>query len=316
MNKEILIAIGAGIASAMLSVSILFGAGFGGFLLTYFALLPILIIGLSAGPKSATYSAVAGIIAVISISSPLQGLLYGLSVALPSWLVVQFALKSHSNGSGGYDWAPIGNVLANLAALGAAMVLVAAVAYSNHEGGFTGAITEYLKIILEARIKFSTPGGQVLLMDSVVPYFPALTVGSWFVMVLVNAVIAQFILSRTGNNIRPTPSFSKLEAPDWLYWAAVLAASVGVVGSGDMQFIGRNLTIILAMPFFFIGLGIAHVLVRWLMAPGMALTIFYMMVLFLGWPMIVVAAFGFFEQWAQLKSKFAKPAQGPTEEEE
>ena len=63
MYKETTVAIGAGLASALLSVAIAFGSGLG-LLLVYFALLPILLIGLSQGQRSVSIAAVAGVLAL------------------------------------------------------------------------------------------------------------------------------------------------------------------------------------------------------------------------------------------------------------
>ena len=315
MNRDIIIAAGAGFASATLSVSILFGAGFGGFLLAYFALLPILIVGLSAGPASALVGALTGIVAVILISSPLQGLLYGLSIALPSWVIVRFALRQWQTKDGKTAWFPIGHLMAILAAIGAAMVFAAAVAHINHDGGFTGAIKGYLNTILDMRFQFSAPGNKTLLVDRIVPLFPALTIGSWFLMVIVNSVIAQTILAKTSNNLRPTPAYGRLQAPEWLYWAMIAPACVALVGSGDTEYTARNLTMILVMPFFLIGLGIVHVLAHRLTLPVMGLTIFYFMLTFLGWPALAVAGLGFFEPWINLRNKFSPPLTPPQEDD-
>ena len=104
--------------------------------------------------------------------------------------------------------------------------------------------------------------------------------------------------------MRPTPRYSRLEAPEWLYWALVFSAVLVLIGGEQIAFIGRNLAIVFAAPFFFIGLGIIHILLRKLSQPIIALSAFYIFTVVLGWPMLALAALGFFEQWVGLREKF------------
>ena len=99
MYRETTVAIGAGLASALLSVSIAFGSGLG-LLLVYFALLPILLIGLSQGQRSVSIAAVAGLFSTIFFTNIFQGAIYGVSVALPAWLIVQYGLNSQTTRDG------------------------------------------------------------------------------------------------------------------------------------------------------------------------------------------------------------------------
>ena len=315
MNREFLIAAGAGFASAILSASILFGAGFGGFLLAYFALLPILIIGLNTGPKSAGVGCLCGLVAITLLTSFLQGVLYGVSIALPSWMIAHFALQQRQVGDGSIIYYPAGHILAMLASLGAAMVLIAAIVHINHEEGFTGAINGYLETILTLRFQFSAPSNKALLVENILSLFPALTIGSWLLMVTINTAIAQAILNQTSNSLRSIPAYRHMTLPEWLYWSAIATAAVALLGSGDIKYVGRNVTVILAIPFFMIGLGTVHVLAGRLTRPGMALAIFYFMLLILGWPALIVAGLGFIEPWVELRKKFINPALGPDDDD-
>ena len=93
------------------------------------------------------------------------------------------------------------------------------------------------------------------------------------------------------------------------------AATVLVlVGGEQVDYLGRNLAIVFAAPFFFIGLGIIHLLMRKFPLPFMALSAFYIFITVLGWPMLAVAALGFFEQWAGIRLKHGGRANDPEEE--
>ena len=60
MNKDILIAIGAGSLSAVAALAFQSGAP-GGLLFAYFAPLPLMLVGLSLGAVTGTISAIAGV---------------------------------------------------------------------------------------------------------------------------------------------------------------------------------------------------------------------------------------------------------------
>ena len=83
--------------------------------------------------------------------------------------------------------------------------------------------------------------------------------------------------------------------------------------SGQIGDFGRNAAVILALPFFLMGLSVIHAASnRW---PG---RIFFLLGIYLflfaaGWPAAIVVALGVFEPWTQLRTRFAK---GPREEEE
>ncbi|MBT7267543.1 MAG: DUF2232 domain-containing protein [Rhodospirillaceae bacterium] len=315
MYKETTVAIGAGLASALLSVAIAFGSGLG-LLLVYFALLPILLIGLSQGHRSGSIAAIAGVFGTIFLTNIFQGALYSVSVALPAWLVVRYGLMSHTARDGSTTWFPIGEILARLAALGGIALVLGAITYFDAEGGIVKVIEEFLDKILAARLQFGSPAQRHLLVERLVPLFPAISAASWILMTLVNSLLAQTILIRAGRNLRPAAQYSSINAPEWLYWGLVGAGLMALLGSGSFEYVGRNLAIVLAIPFFFIGLGVIHTLAKLLRSPSIALTAFYFLMVISSWAIFVVAIIGFFEEWNDLRHRFGAPAREEDEKNE
>jgi len=307
MYKETSIAIGAGLASALLSVAIAFGSGLG-LLLVYFALLPILLIGLSQGHRSGSIAALVGVFGTIFLTNIFQGALYGVSVALPAWLVVRYGLMSQTARDGSTTWFPIGEILARLAALGGIALVLGAITYFDAEGGIVKVIEEFLDKILAARLQFGSPAQRHLLVERLVPLFPAISAASWILMTLINSLIAQTILIKAGRNLRPAVRYSSINAPEWLYWGLVGAGLMALLGSGSFEYVGRNLAIVLAIPFFFIGLDVIHTLAKLLRSPSIALTAFYFLMVISSWAIFVVAIIGFFEEWNDLRHRFGAPA--------
>ncbi|MDG2032980.1 MAG: DUF2232 domain-containing protein [Rhodospirillales bacterium] len=313
MHKGIALAFGCGLASALMSYAGHSGSGLG-VLLANFAMLPLIIVGLAYGTRSTAVASLSGVVAVIAFSNLLAGGIYGVTIAAPAWLVVRYGLMSRAPLSGGLQWYPIGNTLAMLTGYGATVLILAALTNFDAEGGFKGAVSNLLGDFFESRIGGSE-AAQSALVSRTVNFFPGVALAGWLLLVTVNAVLAQAFLARRGLQVRPTPNYTRLDAPEWLYWALAAAAVLVLVGGEQVAFVGRNLAIVFAAPFFFTGLGIIHLLMRKSPLPFMALSAFYIFITILGWPMLAVAALGFFEQWAGLRQKYGGLA-NDTEEEE
>jgi hypothetical protein len=314
MHRETLIAIGAGLASALLSIAVAYGSGIG-LLLAYFALLPILLIGLSQGPRFATIAALSGVIGAIFLTNISQGALFGISVALPAWLITRYALMTQTAQDGSLKWLQIGEVLSRLAALGGVVLVLSAITYFDAPGGLPKVIETFLDKMIAARFQFGAPADQHLLVERLVPFFPAITVSSWVLMTIINSVLAQAILIRAGINLRPAVQFSRIAVPEWIYWGIVGAGTLALIGSGTFEYVGRNLAIVLAIPFFLVGLAVVHTLVRQLRSPGIALSAFYFFMVISSWAIFVAAVIGFFENWNQLRQKFPAKKQKSDDED-
>ena len=135
-------------------------------------------------------------------------------------------------------------------------------------------------------------------------YFPGILFIAWFLLLSINAVIAQAILTWNGMAIRPTPSYSPLKAPEWLNWALLGASTIALFKGHSLEFIGRNLVIIFATPYFCIGLGLVHMILRQVTLPKLALAATYLIIITFVWPMIVITLLGFFEPFTNLRNRY------------
>ena len=72
-----------------------------------------------------------------------------------------------------------------------------------------------------------------------------------------------------------------------------------------MEYIGRNLALVLAVPYFFLGLAIVHSAARRMAMAGLLLVTFYFVIVISGWAALVVVGIGLFEQWIGLRNRFA-----------
>lgn len=214
---------------------------------------------------------------------------------------------NRKNTSSDPEWYPIGRILAKLTGYGAMVLVLAAIADLGSEDGLRGTIERLLDNIFSEHVAISGDLDQTALLEPIVSFFPGIMVVVWLVVLSVNTVLAQAILTWKGIEVRPTPYYSHIKAPEWLYWALVGAGIIALLGTGNFQYLGRNLTIVFAAPFFYIGLSIIHVMFRRLPLPNLALTAFYILVVTFGWSVIAVAGLGYFEQWTELRKRYVGP---------
>lgn len=311
MSKETLIAIGAGVVAALAATAFQSRAP-GAMMLVYFADLPLFMAGLGLGPQVMAISGAVGFMIAGLIGGGLAATIFAMTQALPAWLVVRQILLQRSPGitgggdeeeeqKGNVEWFPIGDTLCWLTMLAAAALVAAAMAGLSRGEGLSILISDNLEQLLQAMAPQWDPGQRAEIVAIMVPMFPGAIGASWLVMTIVNATLAQGILVRWSTPIRPTPSYSGLQLPQWISWPLIAAALLALLGSGEMEYTGRNLAMILAVPFFFLGLAVIHTWAQRTPYTGPALVAFYLVLILSGWAALIVAGIGVFELWSGLR---------------
>jgi uncharacterized protein YybS (DUF2232 family) len=138
------------------------------------------------------------------------------------------------------------------------------------------------------------------------PLFPGFIAASWIVMVVFNATIALAILTRAKRMVRPKTKLANLMLPDWISWFIVISASITLLGQNELKFFSQNLTLILAVPFFFLGLAVLHKLATFVTFPRVLLSSLYLALLLSGWIALIITFAGIIEQWFGLRRYFKK----------
>lgn len=302
MHKGITIALACGLISALLftvgrTVS---AAG----LFASISVLPAMLVGLAYGTRSASVACLTGIFCVIMLATLFDGGLYGIVIAFPCWLIVRYALMNKKTSAGNVQWYPVGSALARVSLYGAMALTLAAIASFDPDGGFRETVERSLRALFSRTLALGSDPSAEILLQRTVDIFPGMFVAGWLMVLCLNAIFAQSLLFKRGLNARPTPIYSQMSAPEWLYWALVGAAILALLGDGNIEYLGRNLAIVFAAPFFFIGLGIVHVVVRRQALPGMAIIAFYFLLIISSWTLVAVVGLGFFEQWTALRQRY------------
>ena len=103
-----------------------------------------------------------------------------------------------------------------------------------------------------------------------------------------------------------------MELPQAMTLALGLAGLAALFAPAALGVMGRNLFMILLVPFFFVGLSVVHAVAR-RYAPHKPLILVaaYAAMIVLGWPVALVVGLGLFDQWLGLRRRLA--VQGPAE---
>lgn len=312
MSKDTVIAVGGGGLSAAVSLSFLTGSP-GAMLLAYLAPLPLLMVGLALGTKTGAIAGISGFLlaGLVGRDVSVAGL-YGLLNAVPALLVVHQALLRRTDpASGATEWYPAGLVLSWLAVFGTAFLIVAAIVAYGAGDGLQPLVSNYLHQVFAIMLPTLGDAQRAQAVRVLAPLFPGAVAMIWVVVIAANAGLAQSILVRMGRNLRAPERFADLTLPDWISTLLVGAAALALFGPGDIEYMGRNAALVLAVPFFFLGLAVVHTLAGRAPAPGFLLVAFYFILLFSGWATLVVAGIGLVEQWVGLRHRFGGSTAGP-----
>jgi hypothetical protein len=307
MNKSMLLAVLAGLASALMLLAIVLVPG--GVLFGFLVPLPLFMAGLSLGFGAAVVAGVA--------ASVVLGFMGGLpaaagilaTFAAPVAILVRQALLNRPAPDGDIEWYPPGLLATWLSGIGVAMVAISALALSGGEGIEASVHAEAVRTLTQ----FVPDASEEMLFESArfVSFFSLV---SWLLLLALNGMLAQGVVSRFGWNLRPAPDIADTVVPNWLPIALAAAALAAVFGTGDLAFIATILVLILTLPFFFAGLGLVHALCRRIKARRVALTIFYMFLVLFSWPAVLVAGLGLLDHWADIRGRLR--ARGGEQEED
>ena len=309
MARTWIIAAGAGVLSALLFLTIAVGS-LGALIFCYLAPLPLFVMGLGAGLVSAATAGATATALVGAIAGVIPAAGFVVMFVTPVVVLVRYALLSRIAANGAIEWYPPGRLVMWLVGLGAATFFASILLIS---GGRT--VEERLRSVLGPALgQFAQGVGQDQLQP-VIDFFarlPSIAVLVWLLVIAATGILAQGLLAGFGRNLRPSPPIAAIELPRWAGIVTALALAANVFETGWLEFAGRNLLLLLAVAFFFAGLGVVHGLVRGTNRLA-ALTAFYFSMIPL-WVVILpaVTAMGLVDHWIHFRRRFHSSPTGGT----
>ena len=228
----------------------------GGFVLAYLAPLPLLMVGprprSGGGRDRRRRPACAGVGLLGGITS--AGV-YGGMHAFPSWLLVRQALTRTS----GHGDRRRGGIRWDRCCAGSPSSARPSRSRPCSPGAARPASRKSVKTLLETALSMAAPtlaeADRQTFASYLAPMFIGMTAVTWLLMMTVNGVLGQGLLSRRGWALRPTPRWSELTLPDWMSWLLVGAAAVDRVRLRRRGILGAQSSDHLRRPVLFPGLG-------------------------------------------------------------
>lgn len=297
MNRQLGLALAAGLLSALLFLSLAKGIALGA-VLSYVAPLPLLMAGLALGMGASVAAGLVALIAVGMVAGVFSALPFAIAAVLPALVVTNRALLWRNADDGTVHWYPPGLVLAWLTAAGLALMLCGTALLAGRPEGIEGSVSKVLDEALSL-VATQLPADQrAKVVGWWAPLFPAMIIGSWLIMAVANTCGAQGLLARSGHARRPSPAYRQLWLPDWPAAGLVAMAILAILVRGDVGYVAANAVAVLLIPFMFLGLAVIH---RWASErpnAGIVLAATYgLLILAFGWAAAAVAGLGLVRFW-------------------
>jgi hypothetical protein len=293
-----LIGIGAGAATALLFASVASGSPLS-VVLFYLAPLPILLAALG-------WSHWAGLIAAIFASAGLAAVFssyffvaFLIGVGLPAWWLGYLALLARpvEGAPDGLEWYPVGHLVVWAAILGAGVVVAGMLHFGTDEESFRSSLRSFMDRMLRGGRAPGMPSdlsqgsdmGRVI--DFLVIALPPTAAVVTTITNLLNLWLASRVARISGRLRRPPTDLSSMQFP--AYAPALIAAAVavsfipGLIGS-----FGTVFTASLLMAYAILGLAVMHAITRGMNARPFALGGLYAVLLFFGWPVLLLSMLG------------------------
>jgi len=298
----VLAAIALGVAGGGLYLAVVLGSP-GALILVYLTQLPLFAAGLWLGVGAAAIAGVTATLMLLAASDLMAAAVFaGLNV-MPVTLLVWRALLARRQPDETVAWYPPGLLAAWLTGIALAGIAIAVVVFGGPEG-LHAALREVIEQALD-RLNFQ-PGtaDEGDIADTLSLVVPGIIAASWMVMAIINATLAQGVLSKFKVNWRPSPDLAQLDLPLWIPLALAVAATLTMLGSVG-RFFGVNAIVTLSVPFCLAGLGVVHALTQRLSNSRFVLVLFYVLAGLFGWPLLVATMLGLVEPWLHLRRRFA-----------
>jgi len=279
------------------------------FSIGYFTILPLYLIGLGVGTLASVVAAAAGMIALVTTQPASMAFSYIAIIGLPAIGLTALALRYRIGVDQKAHWYPEGYLLTAITLFPSAAFLAGVAFYSTYKGGLLALTTETL-IAGADQFAAQFPPDQIeafhLMMGIIAKIMPMLAASIWILVTVITIGGAQQILQKQKWNLRDGFSITALHMPTWLIYAVAATGLVGVLSPAPFDYIGLNLSLILGLPFFFVGLAVFHSFAATFRRSWIPLFVFYALLTVLPMMLLVVAGLGIIDQWADFRQRFAR----------
>jgi len=293
MIMQLVVALAAGCASALMFVSVVTGALIS-LVLFYLAPLPLLVAALGWGSATALAGGVVTCGAIGLILSPSYMTVFAVTVALPAWWLGRLAMLARSTpqagGGSALQWYPPGRLVLWIAAFASLTTIAALLTLGTDAATVNETLKHGLTRILSAADGTEATDADVLVTVLVAIAPAAATLVTMAALVL-NLWLAARIAQTSGRLTRPWPALNLTEFPSSTLAALAIALLASFAGGLAAMF-AQVVATALILAYALAGFAVLHTLTQSMATRGFWLAGTYALVAVFGWPLIAVALIG------------------------
>ncbi|WP_439925140.1 hypothetical protein [Nitrobacter sp. JJSN] len=318
MIMNLLIAVAAGCASALMFASIISGA-LVSLLLFYLAPLPLMVAAMGWGPTCAAIGgALAGAVLGAMFGPPYSAA-FVLTVALPAWWLGHLVLLGRPvtadappQGTGvapagppPVDWYPLGRILMWIACFAALTTTAALLTLGSDASTITDTLRHGLLRIVNVQDDAASRDQASEVVDAFVAIAPAAAATIAMTTLTLNVWLAAKVTATSGRLRRPWPDMKTTTLPPMALVATAVALALCFTG-GLPAIMAKIVTACLMMAYALAGFAVLHTITLTLRNRGLWIASVYAVVLMFIWPVIAMvgigiadAIFGFRQRYLQ-----------------
>ncbi len=301
--------VAGGVSAALFTIAVAHAGSLLIFLI-YLTAIPLFMSGLGAGAVAGLVASAGGTAGLFIVAPSNIGFIYAFIFAVPAIALTAMALRYRIGEDQKIYWYPEGYLLTSIAIYPALLFLGLVVLTSGHPGGLLAITQDALKAVTD-EVSKQLGGDEAVLvqsaMDRLAKIAPSVVGCTWMLITMISIYVAQSLLKRQGWNLRPSFVMQGLHVPTWLIYAVAITGLAGVVAPAPFNYIGNNLSILLGIPFFFVGLAVIHAWAATTRAPMTVLVIFYLILSVIVWVGLLVALIGVLDQWMNFRLRLSRP---------
>jgi hypothetical protein len=301
MITNLLIALAAGCASALMFASIVSGALIS-LVLFYLAPLPLMVAAIGWGPAGAAIGGLAagtGLGAVFGIPYLTA---FVLTIAAPACWLGHLALlgRPMANGVGGngaaaiapdMEWYPVGRILIWIAGFAAATTIAALLTLGTDGATITATLRQGLLRLVGPPDSVLSGGDLERAIEAMVAMAPAAAAVVAIMTLTLNLWLAAKITATSGRLHRPWPELKTAALPP-MTLVALTAALAFCFAGGLFAIVAQIVSSVLLMAYALTGFAVLHTLTLGIRYRALMLGCTYAAVLVLVWPALALVGLG------------------------
>jgi hypothetical protein len=297
MMTGILIALAAGLASALMFASIVSGAMIS-IVLFYLAPLPLMVAALGWGSVTALIGGIAAALGLGAIFGFPYMAAFALTIALPAWWLGYLALLARpvsndpqlANLAPALDWYPTGRILVWITAFATLTTISALLTLGSDADTINAALRRgLLRIIGRGAVPPAGESEQVV--DALVAVAPGAATIIAMMTLTLNLWLAARITTTSGRLQRPWPDLRTTTLPKTMLGALLVAVALCFAG-GLLAMIAQIVSAALLMAYAITGFAVLHTVTQAFSGRAFVLGAAYAGTLFIGWPLIGMIGLG------------------------